>query len=241
MVSYADFVTLLFAFFVVMFASANSDSAKVDAVSESVKSALQEGSVAQVAHLVSEALNGSKNPNAKPQKEQRYAQPVMDLESSMKLLKEQLKAEIQAGKIELHLEARGLAISFTQAALFPSGEDVIDPAAFPSIGKVANAILLVPNPVRLEGHTDNVPIHNQRFKSNWELSSSRSIAVLELMMSRFNVPKERLSVGGYADIAPISSNNEEPGRARNRRVDIVILSQIGEKGEPDRQLRKPSA
>ena len=130
------------------------------------------------------------------------------------------------------MQQRGLVISFAQAALFTSGDDVISAKAYGGLEKVANAIGKIPNPVRLEGHTDSRPIKNSQFFNNWELSSARSIAVLQILTERFNVPHERLSVAGYADTAPRASNDTDEGRARNRRVDIVILNEQGVKAEP---------
>ena len=106
--------------------------------------------------------------------------------------------------------------------------------AFPPIEKLAGVILKVPNKVRLEGHTDAVPIRNARYRSNWELSSARGVTMLEILTTRYNVPKERLSVGGYAETIPIAVNDTPEGRAQNRRVDVVILNEHGLKGEPER-------
>ena len=92
--------------------------------------------------------------------------------------------------------------------------------------------------MRLEGHTDSVPIHNSRFRNNWELSAARSIAMLELLSARFDIPPERLAVAGYADTAPVESNDSEQGRAHNRRVDIVILNERGLGPEPDAAGRR---
>ena len=133
---------------------------------------------------------------------------------------------------------RGLTISFAQAALFPSGEDVISPETYQSIRKIAAAMNRIPNPARMEGHTDSVPIHNSRFRSNWDLSAARSIALLELLNSD-DVPRERLSIAGYADTAPVDDNETAEGRQKNRRVDIVILNETGVKGEPARAAAKP--
>ena len=83
----------------------------------------------------------------------------------------------------------------------------------------------MPNPIRLEGHTDSQPIHTARFRNNWELSAARGVAMLELLNSKFGIPHDRLAVVGYADTVPKVSNDTEEGRARNRRVDIVILNQ----------------
>lgn len=147
---------------------------------------------------------------------------------------------IKHGKLQISMGVRGLTISFTQAALFPSGEDVVAKETYPSIEKIAAAVKQIPNPIRFEGHTDAVPIHNSRFKSNWELSAARSIALLELF-TNFAVPRERLSIAGYADTAPVDDNQTEEGRQKNRRVDIIILNETGVKGEPERAAPGPAA
>jgi chemotaxis protein MotB len=242
LVSYADFITLLFAFFVVMFASSQGDKGKAAQVSESVRKALEEGSVAAVVASVLGGTPGEKGQGNAMMRgpggtmPQAKASPnpgsVVELKPSMELLVLDLKAEILAGKMKVELQKRGLVISLQQAAFFPSGGDAVEPEMQPSIGKVALAVAKLPNPVRLEGHTDSVPIHNLRFRSNWELSAARSIATLELLAGRFAIPRVRMAVSGYAETVPVESNETEAGRARNRRVDIVILNELGVVSEP---------
>jgi chemotaxis protein MotB len=82
----------------------------------------------------------------------------------------------------------------------------------------------VSNPVRIEGHTDSVPIHTSKFRSNWELSAARAIAIMEVMSGRFEIDSQRLAIAGYADTVPVAQNDSLEGRARNRRVDLVILN-----------------
>jgi chemotaxis protein MotB len=106
------------------------------------------------------------------------------------------------------------------------------PATFASIAKIAGVINKLPNSVRLEGHTDAQPIHTSRFRSNWELSAARGIAVMEVLSGRFAVPVERLAIAGYADTVPVDSNGTEEGRMHNRRVDIVILGREALTKEP---------
>lgn len=246
LVSYADFITLLFAFFVVMFATSQTDKSKAQAVSESVKKALEGESFKEVVNVILGGAIDNKGQGNAAMKgpggakilvkttDEKSEPPVVELLPSLEVLSKELEQEIKAGKLQMSMGARGLTISFTQAALFPSGEDLIDKDAYPSIRKIANAMKQIPNPVRMEGHTDAIPIHNSRFKSNWELSAARSIALLELFTS-FDVSRERLSIAGYADTAPLGANDTEEGRARNRRVDIVILNRTGLKGEPERK------
>jgi chemotaxis protein MotB len=234
LVSYADFITLLFAFFVVMFATSQTDKAKAQQVSESVKSALDKGGVAAAVReimggTVDEKVKGNaqmKGPGgavAKNVKEPGNTQA--ELVPSLKYLTQALEAEIKNGQVEVHMEPRGLVVSLRQAAFFPSGGDTIDPNRFSSIDKIGGTIGELSNGVRLEGHTDSRPIHTARFRSNWELSVSRSIAMLDLFTERCHIPPQRLAVAGYADTAPVDSNDSEEGRAHNRRVDIVILAQ----------------
>ncbi|MCS6952943.1 MAG: flagellar motor protein MotB [Bryobacterales bacterium] len=248
LVSYADFITLLFAFFVVMFASSQADKGKAKQVSESVRQALEEGyAVAKIAAILGGSVDDIGKGNAmmrgpggtKKGQDKEVGKPVAELDPgvaelvpSLEFLTRELEAEIRAGKLQLSLEPRGLVVSLPQAAFFPTGKDTIDPAMYPSLEKIARVIEKLPNPVRLEGHTDSVPIHNERFASNWELSVARGIAVLKLFTHRFGVPAERLAVAGYADNVPVGSNDHEAGRARNRRVDIVILNRAGLMREP---------
>ena len=245
LVSYADFITLLFAFFVVMFASSQTDKTKTQAVSDSVQKALKGESFNSV---VTAILGGAVD--AKGQGSAQMKGPggvkkelktvdvkrdgqIAELLPSLQVLSKELGPEIKSGKLQINMGARGLVISFTQAALFPSGEDEIAKDFYPGIQKIANAIKQVPNPVRLEGHTDSVPIHNSHFKSNWDLSAARSVALLEVFVAS-GMPPERLSIAGYADTAPVDNNDTEEGRQRNRRVDMVVLNETGVKGEPER-------
>ncbi|MGP8243214.1 MAG: flagellar motor protein MotB [Bryobacteraceae bacterium] len=232
LVSYADFITLLFAFFVVMFASSQTDKSKAQMVSDSVKEALEKGGMQAAVHeilggTVDERGKGNaqmKGPGGSEPKNVPVPSQVAELLPSLNYLTTELGQEIKAGKIEIHLEPRGLVVSLKQAAYFPSGGDTIAPGTDGSIEKIANAIRALPNLVRLEGHTDSVPIHTGRFRSNWELSAARSIAMLELLSTKYQIPHERFAIAGYADTVPIAPNDTEENRARNRRVDIVILN-----------------
>jgi chemotaxis protein MotB len=237
-VSYADFVTLLFAFFVVMFATANADKGKANVVAAAVRAALDQEKSSGVTQAVKESEATSsqvqQNRSAAEQAE-RAARATLELMPSMELLNRELKPEIQKGTVELHMEARGLAISFKQAAFFDSGSDSVKGSALPIIGKVGEALRKIPNLVRLEGHTDNTPIHTSKFVSNWDLSAARAIAVLVVFTDQFKIQRERMSIGGYADVAPVTTNDNDTGKARNRRVDVVILNEFGASAEPGRK------
>lgn len=215
LVSYADFITLLFGLFVVLFAASNADKEKVRKFAQAVENAIEHSGVGSVARV--------------PQ-QQPHSEPALN--STYLALARSLQTEVQDNQVRLALDARGLIITLNQTAFFQSGAAEFDPSMYPTLGKIAVAIAKIDNPIRLEGHTDSRPIHNDRFQNNWELSSARSIAVLELLASRFGIPPGRMAVAGYADTAPVSSNDTEKGRARNRRVDIVVLSRDGLQKEP---------
>src|SRR4029077_11351266 len=131
-------------------------------------------------------------------------------------------AEVKNGKVTVNLGQRGLVVSLREAAFFASGDSTVSVASFPIMEKIALVIGPLANPLRLEGHTDSVPIHNSRFRNNWELSSARAIAMLEILSERYHVPRSRMAVGGYAENMPADSNDTEEGRAHNRRVDVVL-------------------
>lgn len=123
------------------------------------------------------------------------------------------------------LEPRGLVISLPQTVLFPPGKDEIVESAYPVVGQIAEVLRAIPNSVCLVGHADAVPIHNHRFRNNWELSAARSLRLLELLVNRYGIPEWRLSTAGYGSQRPRDSNHSPEGRAANRRVEIVILDE----------------
>ena len=252
LVSYADFITLLFAFFVVMFASSHTDKAHAKAVSDGIKKALETGALET---RIAAVLGGSgvkrekgnatlPGPGgARTKLVQKDPNPIeaVPLTSPMKVLTDNLHDEIAAGNIHLKLEPRGLVIGLQTAAFFPSGGDGVAVNATPTIEKLAAVLNKVPNALRLEGHTDSIPINTSRFQSNWELSAARGIAMLRLLSEKYGVDSQRMAVVGYADNAAVDSNETEEGRERNRRVDIVIVSDFGMRAEPEQAGSKASA
>ena len=238
LVSYADFITLLFAFFVVMFASSQTDKARAKQVSEAVEKALAEGHSVSIPPAVAKILGGTvddkgqgnammKGPGgAQHVPKETPPDNIVELLPSLKRLNKDLEKEIEAGKLEVRLEPRGLVISLRESAFFSSGADVLDKNTLPTIAKLASLLATLPNSIQLEGHTDSVPIHNIRFKSNWELSCARGIALLNALTGTFHLKPERFSVVGRADTLPVGSNDTPEGRARNRRVDVVILNSL---------------
>ena len=224
LISYADFITLLFAFFVVLYSVAQNDHAKPRDVSESVKRAFG-GAATPKRQAPAAALAPAVNDE--PESIWPRSQ---ELGPAYAHLKQQLQQEIADGKMQVTMDSRGIIISLHEGSFFSSGGDEIYPLAFNSMAKVADVIRNLPNSVRLEGHTDSVPIHNQRFRSNWDLSAARSIAVLLFFEIRHGIAPQRFAIAGYADNMPIAGNDSDDGRSKNRRVDIVIVGNAGSGG-----------
>jgi chemotaxis protein MotB len=227
LVSYADFITLLFAFFVVLFATGESDKSKKVQLAASIESAFSEMGIFE-AHTklppTMEARRGSG--------EGGYAEPAPTVRTTglapeamfavKQRLEEVAQPEIDHGVIGIHESADGLVVSLEEAGFFDSGAAEIRPSALPVLNRIAG--VLPETALRVEGHTDDVPIHTPQFASNWELSSSRASSIARLLLLHGNVHAEQMSVAGYAEFHPATSNATPEGRARNRRVDIVLLS-----------------
>ena len=243
LVSYADFVTLLFAFFVVLYANSNTDTRRARQLAQSFRDAVgDDGLRHALARLIGQT------PSLPPQSKIKdpFMLPISTaaldgpgpasaaLLPSMDRLKKDLSKELQDGRLEIRMERRGLVISLRESSFFPSGDKIVLPAARHTLGLIVESLRPLPNSIRLEGHTDGVPIHNAKFQSNWELSAARSIALMQLFTEDLALPRGRLSIAGFADTAPVATNETPEGRARNRRVDIVILTVEGAAGEPVR-------
>ena len=228
-ISYADFVTLMFALFVAMYAISLKDHTSGKRVSESVRNAVATGGLASTvrAFMAHEPTKSGASSGSDAKDVQIPKAPPQGADPSLlepfHRLNEQLKIQVDAGAIRLRLSSRGLVITLEEKSFFPSGDDTIYSQAYPSMERVAKIIAGLPNSVRLEGHTDSVPIYTERFKNNWELSTARSIAVLQLFETKFGLDSSRFAVAGYAQNIPVAPNDTEEGRARNRRVEIVIL------------------
>ncbi len=133
--------------------------------------------------------------------------------------------EISQHTVALHRESEGLVISLREFGFFDSGSAALRPSALPALDRIASILAVRTCRLRIEGHTDNVPIHTVQMASNWELSTARSTELVRLLIVRYSFSPDRLSAAGYAEYHPIASNNTLQGRAQNRRVDVVILSE----------------
>jgi chemotaxis protein MotB len=224
LISYADFVTLLFAFFVVLFATGQADKRKKVELAESIQSAFNQMGFFEVrtGKTASAGLLGS-GPPAIPLAGGGDSGPVPgSIATVQRAIEEAARPEIAAGWIGLHESPEGLVISLQEAGFFDSGAAEIRSSALPVLDRIAD--VLPQTAVRVEGHTDNVPIHTGQFASNWELSSARASSIARLLLVHDNVHAELLSVAGYAEFHPAADNGTSEGRARNRRVDLVLLT-----------------
>lgn len=217
LVSYADFITLLFAFFVVLYASSRADIRKQAEVAQSIHSAFTAlGIFPQNGHGKG-ALSAAAPPAKSPVSVQENLAHIRDD------LQRQLAGNIAAHTVALHLGPNGLVISLREAGFYQSGAAIPRHSSLATIGKIAQELRPTPYAIRIEGHTDNVPIHNSRFTSNWELSTARATYMTRLFIQNFGLQPARLSAAGYAQYHPIASNATAAGRAENRRVDIIVL------------------
>ncbi len=121
--------------------------------------------------------------------------------------------------------ARGLAIDLPQGVLFSAGDDRVRAEALPDLQKIAEALRGIPNKVNLAGHSDTTPIHNHRFRNNWELAAARSLRLMEVLTERYGIDESRVSISSYGALEPKSPNDTPVGRANNRRVEILIFQQ----------------
>lgn len=224
LVSYADFVTLLFAFFVVMFAHSNMDKAKIQQFAQQFQNYVERVPPAP------QRYSGSPPAGVGPTTHEDLT--MAEMKGSIEQIEEALQVEILEGKIELSLQARGLTMSLRESAFFAPGEAELQPESLRIMSKVAEALTRIPGQIRLEGHTDNVPIRTEKYPSNWQLSAARAITVLRMLSTRYGIDPDRLAAAGYGEFRPLAPNTTPQQRAKNRRVDVVILTKDAAAMEP---------
>lgn len=236
LVSYADFITLLFAVFVTLYAMSQTDKKKVEQVAASYRSAFGVTTGASsgkpsIIHKTDMMPIPSMRPALKnPEKPKTTKDGSVKMQATKKEFKEILVAiekflvtKNALDKVHVEVTRRGLVISLKEAGFFDSGSAAIKPASSEILAKIAESLQPYGNPISFEGHTDNIPIRSQMFQSNWELSTARATNLAHLFMDRYTFPPEKLSVTGYGEYRPIADNSSDEGRKQNRRVDIVLL------------------
>ena len=237
LVSYADFITLLFAFFVVLYASSRSDHRKQAQVSQAIDSAFHSMGLfpdpkQPTAHLknVSAISQGVPSPDqpvsainvVMGEQIMAPAKVKEDLDRVQKEMEKLLSNQIADHTVAIKMGKDGLVISLKEAGFFTSGSASPHADTLPILREIAEALSGTPYDLKIEGHTDNVPIHNAEFASNWELSSSRATRLARIFIATGDIAPERITASGYAEFHPISANTEAGGRAENRRVDLVV-------------------
>ncbi len=233
LVSYADLLTLLFAFFVVLFASSVSDKKKSAKMAAAMKTAFQQTGIFDAHATTPPLADGAGMAQADPKPIEMPIETPSDpnnggpgngrggSETTRKAIENSLAPAVQQHMLKMRDADDGLTLSLDSAGFFPSGSADVRPAALPLLATIAAS--LPHGTLRVEGHTDDQPIHTERFHSNWDLSAARAAAIAEVLMRKSSIPPANFAIAGYAEFHPVADNRTEAGRAENRRVDIVLI------------------
>ncbi len=232
LVSYADFITLLFAFFVVMYAISQVNEGKYRVLSDSLINAFKNESTgamqAQTASITGTAgamvQKGAMLSSAPPRSHDPKRRIVeMRMRSIASNLQKVLEPLIKEGGVRLAQTPRGIAVEINASLLFSSGQAELQPSSIYALEQVGSQLAQVDNLILVEGHTDPLPINSIYFPSNWELSAARASSVVRLFVD-VGIQPGRMVAIGRSDTKPVAENLSESGRARNRRVTIDILA-----------------
>lgn len=219
MLSYLDFITLLFILFIILFSFSQIDKAKY----------------AELASSLANEFKGGGNPILKfdgKGPEQTEIKSLLDKENSTleQVAQEIIKYAEEKGirsNINLGFDERGLYISITGTVLFDDASAKLTPLAKDFINIIFHRLKNLPNRILIEGHTDNRPIHTAEFPSNWELSAARSINLVRYLIEEYGFEPSRLSSAAYGEYRPVAPNSTAENQAKNRRVEIIILKNDG--------------
>jgi chemotaxis protein MotB len=232
LVSYADFITLLFGLFVVLYAFAKADQKKQQQVTQSIDSAFRSLGIFPDAlrkqHGAYSAADATETP-AIPmnivmgEDVLAPARVKDDLDHIQRELQQTLSNQVATHTVSIQMGRDGLVISLREAGFFTSGSAALKPETVDTLRQIASALSRTPYDLRIEGHTDSIPIHNPEFDSNWELSTARATNIARLLLALNTMPPDRISAAGYAEFHPVAGNDTDEGRAKNRRVDLVVL------------------
>lgn len=251
LVSYADFITLLFAFFTVLYSISTVNQEKYGRLVTSMQKSFDSNLFAPGSRTLSLNPGAGNNPSSQevlqttelrgtqlkeasglPSSKRHLLKGEKELARLKKEIETILSVEVQKGVLRMQLEPRGLVISLGEAGMYDSGSDVIKSEGKPLLDTIAANLAMLDNEIRIEGHTDNVPIHNSRFPSNRELSVSRATGMYSYLTAKFNFSPELLAVTGWGEYRPCATNDTEEGRTRNRRVDVIVLNPSAARVEP---------
>jgi len=232
LISYADFITLLFALFVILFATANADQKKQMQVAQAIDAAFKSlGIFPDATRKPAKDLNptgGMEQPLTPMnivmgEDVLSPARVKEDLDGLRRDLQQRLSNQVAQHTVSIEMGRNGLVISLREAGFFNSGSAAPRPEALATLRQIAASLARTPYDLRVEGHTDNVPIHTDNFDSNWELSAARATRIARLFLELRAIAADRLSAAGYAEFHPVDSNATPEGRGLNRRVDLVVL------------------
>ena len=236
MVSYADFITVLFAFFVVLFASAYQENHSIKKVSNAIhygfvdlESFSGEGSDPATMHSqLPSDRSGSTHPtdDAKAGKSDETAATGINITELRQQLEAAIGRELKDGQVTMSVTPEGFVISLKDLGFFDSGQAILRPRAAEKIERIAKVLAQHGFYLRVEGHSDNQPIHTAQFDSNWELSTARAMAVLTLLINQSGLDPGKISLAGYGQYRPIADNATSDGRKMNRRVDLVVVGGV---------------
>ncbi len=223
LVSYADYVTLLLAFFVTIYAISRMDNDKLTQTQDSIQRALN-APVFLGGFPLEPGVNDRPSPGIRGDlpAASLSAVPQTQIEEVSRLVQDSLRDVTNFQDIRLMITGRGLVIHLPEFLFFATGEALIRPEAEPLLDRLAAILKRIPNQVAVEGHTDNRPISTPQFPSNWELSVHRATSLLRYLVEKDHLDPARFAAAGYGEFAPLTSNDDEAGRRLNRRVDIVI-------------------
>ncbi|MEW5899701.1 MAG: flagellar motor protein MotB [Bacillota bacterium] len=220
LITYADMITLLLIFFIVMYTISRVDIQKFQHLAESLSRVMGGGT------MVFQELGPALTPGISGLEPQETLEDLAD-KAEMENIRRQLVSFLEktglAAKISVISEERGIVLSFQEEVLFKIGSAELTPQAKEIIAKIAPILMKTPNFIRIEGHTCDIPIHNALYKSNWELSSARALATVQELIRGSGFPPQRLAAVAYGEYRPRVPNDSEANRQQNRRVDIVIL------------------
>ncbi len=226
MTTYADMVQLILCFFIALFAFSQVDAKKFQQVARSLNTVFSGGQG---------ILENGQLPNSGESilDDPHFLQEMAALEETYRSLEEYLAQEGLSEKVELERDERGIIVSFADRVLFELGKAEILPPSRTVLGEVAQIIGPLPNQLRVEGHTDNLPISTAQFPSNWELSTARATGVVRFFVEECGFSPTKLSAAGYGEWRPRFPNDSAAHRAKNRRVDLVILRTSLSENEPN--------
>ena len=234
LVSYADFITLLFAFFVVLFAVSQVDAKKMGRFNQAVQDATNVGIFDDrmgTSPILGGAGSGVPTPSAPLVAAGTTSQEQLgalagggaSIGAIRERLSKSLSAAIGGGRVTLVEHDDGLVVRLRDAAFFEAAHAEVRREVLSDLSAVGQTLRELENAIRIEGHTDSVPIRNSSYHSNWELSAARAASVLDELVRTSQIHESRLSIAGYASQRPLVSNDTLEGRSQNRRVDIVVL------------------